>query len=188
MLGEAPPAFDLLFWNGDGTNLPARMAIEYLRGLCQQDGFAKGTFKVFGEPVSLAGVKVPLCAIACETDHIAHWRGSFNGNRADGIEGQDVHPVRIRAHRGDHQSTHQGQVRALQQRRPRSQARPSVEGRRDLHKRQLVAALGRLACSPLGQADQGPCPGRFDQSGSFSGTGNICHRHTFGVNCFRSKG
>jgi polyhydroxyalkanoate synthase subunit PhaC len=79
MLGEAPPAFDLLYWNGDGTNLPAKMAVEYLRGLCQKDGFAKGEFKVFGKPVSLAGVKVPLCAIACETDHIAHWRGSFNG-------------------------------------------------------------------------------------------------------------
>ena len=44
MLGEAPPAFDLLYWNGDGTNLPARMAIEYLRGLCQGDGLARGTF------------------------------------------------------------------------------------------------------------------------------------------------
>ena len=79
MLGEAPPAFDLLYWNGDGTNLPAKMAVEYLRGLCQHDGFAKGQFKVFGKPVSLADVKVPLCAIACETDHIAQWRGSFNG-------------------------------------------------------------------------------------------------------------
>ncbi len=79
MLGEAPPAFDLLFWNGDSTNLPARMAVEYLRGLCQQDGFATGTFPVFGHPVSLADVQVPLCAVACETDHIAHWRGSFNG-------------------------------------------------------------------------------------------------------------
>ncbi|MCX7287879.1 MAG: class I poly(R)-hydroxyalkanoic acid synthase [Rhodobacterales bacterium] len=78
MLGEAPPAFDLLYWNGDGTNLPATMAIEYLRGLCQNDGFAKGEFQVFGKPVSLADVRLPLIAIACETDHIAHWRGSFN--------------------------------------------------------------------------------------------------------------
>jgi polyhydroxyalkanoate synthase subunit PhaC len=84
MLGEAPPAFDLLFWNGDGTNLPAKMAIEYLRGLCQDDGFAQGIFKVFGEPVRLKDVKVPLCAIACETDHIAHWKGSFNGVRQMG--------------------------------------------------------------------------------------------------------
>lgn len=79
MLGEAPPAFDLLHWNGDGTNLPGRMALEYIRELCQLNGFARGEFPVFGKPVTLEGVKVPLCAIACETDHIAHWRGSFNG-------------------------------------------------------------------------------------------------------------
>ncbi|MBC7738052.1 MAG: class I poly(R)-hydroxyalkanoic acid synthase [Candidatus Saccharibacteria bacterium] len=79
MLGEAPPAFDLLYWNGDGTHLPARMALDYLRGLCQQDGFAKGTFAVFGRKVSLSDVMLPICAVACETDHIAHWKGSFNG-------------------------------------------------------------------------------------------------------------
>lgn len=84
MLGEQAPAFDLLFWNGDGTNLPAKMAVEYLRGLCQGDGFAKGTFKVFGKEVSLSEVTVPLCAVACETDHIAHWKGSFNGVRQMG--------------------------------------------------------------------------------------------------------
>jgi polyhydroxyalkanoate synthase subunit PhaC len=79
MLGEPPPAFDLLYWNGDGTNLPACMAVEYLRGLCQGDGFAQGTFPVFGDPVRLADVKVPLFAVACETDHIAPWRASFTG-------------------------------------------------------------------------------------------------------------
>jgi len=86
MLGEAPPAFDLLYWNGDGTNLPATMAVEYLRGLCQGDGFAKGEFPVFGRPVSLADIKLPLCAIACETDHIAHWRGSFNSIKQMGSD------------------------------------------------------------------------------------------------------
>ncbi len=79
MMGQAPPAFDLLFWNGDGTNLPAKMAVQYLRGLCQQDGFAKGQFPVFGSPVALSDIKLPVCAIACETDHIAPWKASFNG-------------------------------------------------------------------------------------------------------------
>ncbi len=79
MMGQAPPAFDLLFWNGDGTNLPAKMAVQYLRGLCQNDGFSKGDFPVFGSPVSLADIKLPICAIACETDHIAPWKASFNG-------------------------------------------------------------------------------------------------------------
>jgi polyhydroxyalkanoate synthase len=84
MLGEAPPAFDLLYWNGDGTNLPAKMAVEYLRGLCQQDALATTGFPVFGTKVTLADIKLPVCAIACETDHIAHWRGSFNGVRQFG--------------------------------------------------------------------------------------------------------
>lgn len=79
MMGEAPPAFDLLFWNGDGTNLPAKMSVEYIKGLCQQDGLAKGVFPVFGEPVKLADIHIPLCAIACETDHIAAWKSSYNG-------------------------------------------------------------------------------------------------------------
>jgi polyhydroxyalkanoate synthase len=86
MLGEAPPAFDLLYWNGDGTNLPRKMAVEYLRGLCVGDGFAGAGFPVFGRPVTLADVKTPLCAIACETDHIAHWKGSFNGIKQMGSD------------------------------------------------------------------------------------------------------
>jgi polyhydroxyalkanoate synthase len=79
MLGKAPPAFDLLYWNGDGTNLPASMAVEYLRGLCQSDNFATVGFEVCGEVIQLKDVTVPLCAIACETDHIAAWKSSYAG-------------------------------------------------------------------------------------------------------------
>ncbi len=79
MMGEAPPAFDLLYWNGDGTNLPGKMAVEYLRGLCQADQFATCGFEVAGGTARLEEVTVPVCAIACETDHIAAWRSSYRG-------------------------------------------------------------------------------------------------------------
>ena len=79
MLGDAPPAFDLLYWNGDGTNLPARMTVEYLRWLCQQNRFAEEGYEIGDKTVTLEGVKVPLCAVACETDHIAAWKSSFRG-------------------------------------------------------------------------------------------------------------
>ncbi|WP_322892930.1 MULTISPECIES: class I poly(R)-hydroxyalkanoic acid synthase [unclassified Yoonia] len=80
MMGKAPPAFDLLYWNGDGTNLPAKMAVEYLRGLCQDDRFANGDgFEICGTTVRLKDVTVPLCAVACETDHIAAWKSSYAG-------------------------------------------------------------------------------------------------------------
>ncbi|MDJ1007934.1 MAG: class I poly(R)-hydroxyalkanoic acid synthase [Paracoccaceae bacterium] len=84
MMGEAPPAFDLLYWNGDSTNLPASMAMEYLRGLCQRDEFATSGFPLLGERLQIKDVKVPLCAIACETDHIAAWGASYAGIRQMG--------------------------------------------------------------------------------------------------------
>jgi polyhydroxyalkanoate synthase len=86
MMGEAPPAFDLLFWNGDGTNLPGRMVVEYLRHLCQQDRFATTGMRMLDADLHISGVKVPLCAIACETDHIAAWKSSFRGVSKMGSE------------------------------------------------------------------------------------------------------
>lgn len=79
MMGETPPAFDLLYWNGDGANLPAKMAMQYLRGLCQRNELAEGGFDLMGHHLTLDEVDVPLCAIACETDHIAPWKDSFRG-------------------------------------------------------------------------------------------------------------
>ena len=79
MMGEAPPAFDLLYWNGDSTNLPAAMAMQYLRQLCQQDRFARDGIEIRGERLHLSAVKVPLAAVACQSDHIAAWKASFAG-------------------------------------------------------------------------------------------------------------
>jgi len=84
MMGEPPPAFDLLYWNGDSTNLPARMAIEYLRRLCQDDALARGDFEVLGRKVSLKDIRLPVTSVACETDHIAEWKAAFNGFRQFG--------------------------------------------------------------------------------------------------------
>lgn len=79
MMGETPPAFDLLYWNGDGANLPAKMAMQYLRGLCQRNELADGGMDMLGHHLVLGDLDVPLCAIACETDHIAPWKDSYRG-------------------------------------------------------------------------------------------------------------
>jgi len=79
MMGETPPAFDLLYWNGDGANLPGKMAVQYLRGLCQGNQFANEGFELFGEKLQLKDVDVPLMAITCETDHIARWKDCYRG-------------------------------------------------------------------------------------------------------------
>lgn len=79
MMGEAPPAFDLLFWNGDGANLPGRMAKQYLRGLCQQNRFVTDGFDLCGETLHIKDVSVPMIGITCETDHIAPWKDCYRG-------------------------------------------------------------------------------------------------------------
>ena len=79
MMGETPPAFDLLYWNGDGANLPAKMAMQYLRGLCQNNELADGGYDLCDAHLVLDEVDIPLCAIACETDHIAPWKDSYRG-------------------------------------------------------------------------------------------------------------
>jgi polyhydroxyalkanoate synthase len=79
MLGETPPAFDLLFWNGDGTNLPAKMLVQYLRGLCQRNEFTTTGYDLLGHKLHVSDVDVPLMSITCETDHIAAWKDCFRG-------------------------------------------------------------------------------------------------------------
>ena len=79
MMGETPPAFDLLFWNGDSTNLPGVMVMEYLRGLCQQNAFVGEGYELMGERLHVSDVEIPLFAVTCETDHIAAWRDCYRG-------------------------------------------------------------------------------------------------------------
>ncbi|MDX1780860.1 MAG: class I poly(R)-hydroxyalkanoic acid synthase [Thalassovita sp.] len=81
MLGEAPPAFDLLYWNGDAANLPGRMAMQYLRGLCQHNEFVRDGYEMLGETLHISDVDVPIMAITCETDHIARWKDCYRGFR-----------------------------------------------------------------------------------------------------------
>src|SRR6056297_1626992 len=84
MMGEAPPAFDLLYWNGDGANLPGRMTVQYLRGLCQSNDFVTGGFDLCGERLHISDVKVPLMSVTCESDHIAAWKDCYRGFQQTG--------------------------------------------------------------------------------------------------------
>ena len=84
MMGETPPAFDLLYWNGDGSNLPGKMAMQYLRGLCQRNEFVTTGFPLLGETVHISDVDVPITAVTCQSDHIAAWKDCYRGFRQTG--------------------------------------------------------------------------------------------------------
>ncbi|HVC59701.1 MAG TPA: alpha/beta fold hydrolase [Acetobacteraceae bacterium] len=77
MLGEHEAPFDLMAWDADGTRLPARMHIEYLRSLFLDNDLAEGRFQVAGRPLALDDIKLPMFVVGTERDHIAPWHSVF---------------------------------------------------------------------------------------------------------------
>ena len=79
LMGKKPPPFDLLYWNSDSTNLPGKMALEYLEKFYKNNDYSKGNLEVLGEKVNLEQISQPIIAIGTFNDHIAPWKSSFNG-------------------------------------------------------------------------------------------------------------
>jgi polyhydroxyalkanoate synthase subunit PhaC len=77
LLGATETPNDLMAWNADGTRLPARMHIEYLRGLFLDNDLAEGRFQIAGRPLALGDIKVPMFVVGTERDHIAPWHSVF---------------------------------------------------------------------------------------------------------------
>jgi polyhydroxyalkanoate synthase len=83
--GKQPPAFDLLYWNADATNLPGPMYSYYLRNTYQANKLCKpDALEMLGEPVSLKRLKMPTFAFAAREDHIVPWRGGYMSARTLG--------------------------------------------------------------------------------------------------------
>ncbi len=72
LLGEDYPAFDLLHWNGDVTNLPAQWHQAYLRD-CYRDNrlVVPDALEADGTPIDLGLVQTPAYVQAGREDHIA---------------------------------------------------------------------------------------------------------------------
>jgi polyhydroxyalkanoate synthase subunit PhaC len=76
--GESPPPFDLLYWNGDSTNLPGPMYCWYLRHMYLQNELKKpGALTVCGEKVDLGQIKAPFFVYGSREDHIVPWTAAY---------------------------------------------------------------------------------------------------------------
>ncbi len=87
LMGEQPPAFDLLAWNADNTRLPAAMCTFYLRSCYLENQLAAGTMELAGRRLDLAAVMSDTYIVAAERDHIVPWTSSY---KSTGLLGGDV--------------------------------------------------------------------------------------------------
>jgi len=78
LLGNAPPPFDILYWNNDTTRLPARLHADFLE-LMETNPFANADrFAVRGMPLEMAQVDLDSYVVAGLSDHITPWHGCYN--------------------------------------------------------------------------------------------------------------
>jgi len=80
--GQKPQPFDLLYWNGDSTNLPGPFACWYMRNLYLDNSLGvPGKLEMCGVRVDLGKVSMPNYILATREDHIVPWQTSFIGTR-----------------------------------------------------------------------------------------------------------
>ena len=77
LLGKPPPAFDLLAWNADSTNLPGLAHGHFLRQMYVENALARDEFVALGERLVTSEISTDSYIVAAVDDHIVPWRVSY---------------------------------------------------------------------------------------------------------------
>lgn len=78
--GKSPVPFDILFWNADSTNMPAKMHSQYLRWMYLHNDLVKpGKIRLNGTPIDVRTIDTPTFFLSTEKDHIAPWKSTYIG-------------------------------------------------------------------------------------------------------------
>ncbi len=77
LMGDKPPAFDILAWNADGTNLPGALHGQFLEIFRDNVLTKPGRLRVLGTPMQLQQITVPAFVTGAVTDHLTPWTGCY---------------------------------------------------------------------------------------------------------------
>jgi polyhydroxyalkanoate synthase subunit PhaC len=84
LMGNAPPAFDVLYWNSDTTRLPAKLHADFLDLIDTNPFVNAGRLQILGRPLDVSKVDVDAYIVAGTTDHITPWEGCYRTARLFG--------------------------------------------------------------------------------------------------------
>jgi polyhydroxyalkanoate synthase subunit PhaC len=92
LMGNKPPAFDLLYWNSDGTRMARAAHSWYLRNTYVENNLIEpGKVTLMGEAIDLGRIRQDTYAVGAEKDHIVPWDAAW---RITQLFGGDVRFVR----------------------------------------------------------------------------------------------
>jgi class II poly(R)-hydroxyalkanoic acid synthase len=77
LLGKDPPAFDILYWNSDTTNMPAGLHRDFVRIALENSLVYPGEATVLGTPVDLSRIETDAYVVAGIADHITPWTSAY---------------------------------------------------------------------------------------------------------------
>jgi len=78
LLGQPPPAFDLLYWNSDGTRMARTAHAWYLRNTYSENNLMHpGKVHLKGEALDLGAIRLDIYAVGAEKDHIVPWDAAW---------------------------------------------------------------------------------------------------------------
>lgn len=77
LMGKNPPAFDVLAWNGDSTNLPAALHADFMNIAIENAMTESGAVEVLDTPIDLGTIECPSFVVGAVTDHITPWEACY---------------------------------------------------------------------------------------------------------------
>jgi polyhydroxyalkanoate synthase len=77
VMGNRPPAFDILYWNADNTRLPAEFHADMLRSFLENPLRHRNRLEVLGTKIDMSRVRIPFYVVAGITDHITPWEACY---------------------------------------------------------------------------------------------------------------
>ena len=84
LLGERPPAIEMLYWAADQTNMTVHLGSDLLEIVLGNSFVLPGAIKVLGMPLDLRKITVDTYVLGASTDHITPWRDCYRTRAALG--------------------------------------------------------------------------------------------------------
>ena len=82
LMGQNPPAFDVLAWNADGTNMPAGLHADFMHIWKTNAMIAEGEIELLGSPLDLSAVKNDMYVVGAQSDHLVPWESAYAATQA----------------------------------------------------------------------------------------------------------